>query len=295
MLKQLFTIILFLQTVFCYSQNNVLIHIIKAGESITTIAKMYKTSIKDIYTINNLTDKSIIKAGQKLYIPMGKTAVAKKVAEEPKKNKKITIHVVEAGETLYKIARDNNVSVNQLRTWNNLTDDNITIGESLYFSQQRLTKSTQEISIVQDQAISKSLKIEADSDNTAKVVDAIIEAKKSEVKEAKKIENIIVDEDQNEVGAFEKMYNPSQKYIMGLCGTFKTISGWKDKKYYALMNDAENGSIVKVKYDNKVIYAKVLGPLPNIREENILKIRISNAAAAALGFANERTEVKIEL
>jgi len=43
-------------------------------------------------------------------------------------------HVVEAGETLYRIARQNGVSVQQLREWNNLKNDVIEVGQELVVS-----------------------------------------------------------------------------------------------------------------------------------------------------------------
>ncbi|HEX9742938.1 MAG TPA: LysM peptidoglycan-binding domain-containing protein [Nitrospiraceae bacterium] len=41
------------------------------------------------------------------------------------------VHVVEAGETLYRIARQNGISVQQLRDWNNLNNDVIEVGQQL--------------------------------------------------------------------------------------------------------------------------------------------------------------------
>lgn len=41
------------------------------------------------------------------------------------------VHVVEAGETLYRIARQNGISVQQLREWNNLKNDVIEVGQQL--------------------------------------------------------------------------------------------------------------------------------------------------------------------
>jgi len=45
-----------------------------------------------------------------------------------------SVHVVEAGDTLYRIARMNGVSVQQLRDWNSLKNDMIEIGQRLVVS-----------------------------------------------------------------------------------------------------------------------------------------------------------------
>ena len=71
-------------------------------------------------------------------------------------------------------------------------------------------------------------------------------------------------------------------------GIFKTTSGWQDAKYYLLIDKVATGTIVKITNpgSNKVIYAKVLGEMNGIRQNNGYDIRISNAAAATLGVTD---------
>lgn len=80
----------------------------------------------------------------------------------------------------------------------------------------------------------------------------------------------------------------------GEAATFKSTSGWQDKKYYVLMNDVAPGTIVKIaSAENKVVYAKVLGSMPEMKENNGLLIRISNAAASYLGIIDPKFPVQI--
>jgi LysM repeat protein len=80
----------------------------------------------------------------------------------------------------------------------------------------------------------------------------------------------------------------------GEAGTFKSTSGWQDKKYYVLINDVNPGTIVKIESaENKVIYAKVLGSMPEMKENNGLLLRMSNAAASYLGIIDPRFPVQI--
>jgi LysM repeat protein len=44
------------------------------------------------------------------------------------------VHVVQAGETVFRIARQNGVSVQQIREWNNLKNDVIEVGQELVVS-----------------------------------------------------------------------------------------------------------------------------------------------------------------
>jgi hypothetical protein len=70
--------------------------------------------------------------------------------------------------------------------------------------------------------------------------------------------------------------------------TFKSASGWSNKKYYILMNNVPPGSIVKIFADNTVIYAKVLWSMSDIKENEGIDFRISTAAAAALGLSEAK-------
>lgn len=100
-------------------------------------------------------------------------------------------------------------------------------------------------------------------------------------------------------GTFEEMYasHTSQKTEStkgGEAATFKSTSGWQDKKYYVLINDVTPGTIVKISSaDNKAVYAKVLGSMPEMKENNGLLLRISNAAASYLGIIDPKFPVQV--
>ena len=73
--------------------------------------------------------------------------------------------------------------------------------------------------------------------------------------------------------------------INGQAMSFKTEAGWSDYKYYILINDAPVGSIIKITAANgKIAYAKVLWNMGDMKENEGLVCRISNATAAALGI-----------
>lgn len=100
-------------------------------------------------------------------------------------------------------------------------------------------------------------------------------------------------------GVFANVYTAdvAQKSVntkSGEAATFKSTSGWQDKKYYILMNDVTPGTIVKIEsLENKVVYAKVLGSMPDMKENNGLLLRISNAAASYLGIIDPKFPVHI--
>ena len=86
-------------------------------------------------------------------------------------------------------------------------------------------------------------------------------------------------------GYFKTSYSGSGKSTAGNAGIFRSTSGWKDGKYYALINNVPVGTIVKITYSstNKSVFAKVLGQMPEMRESVGLTLRLSDAAAAELG------------
>jgi LysM repeat protein len=93
------------------------------------------------------------------------------------------------------------------------------------------------------------------------------------------------------IGSFEKQVKKDiVKYETGVAAIFKSNSGWEDGKYYCLHNTAAPGTIIKVTSitTGKIIYAKVLDVIPDIKQNNGLLIRISNAAAQELGVGEAR-------
>jgi len=100
-------------------------------------------------------------------------------------------------------------------------------------------------------------------------------------------------------GAFANLFEASvsQKSLAtksGEAATFKSTSGWQDKKYYVLMSNIAPGTILKISAaENKVVYAKVLGSMPEMKENDGLLLRVSNAAASRLGIIDPKFPVQI--
>lgn len=96
-------------------------------------------------------------------------------------------------------------------------------------------------------------------------------------------------------GAFRPQFtNKFAQTKSGTAGIFKSISGWQDKKYYALINSVESGTILRIgTATGKAIYAKVLGPIPYVKGSDALLLRISDAGAVALGVAEETMQVTV--
>ncbi|MBK8952620.1 MAG: hypothetical protein IPM85_10400 [Chitinophagaceae bacterium] len=120
------------------------------------------------------------------------------------------------------------------------------------------------------------------------------EIKTTTNQEIKKAEPLVIKEEPKQVvsenGYFKPHYSqqvritPVSRTETVTAGIFKTSSGWQDMKYYLLIDKVPPGTIVKIinPGNGSAIYAKVLGEMSGIRQNQGLGIRMSNAAATAL-------------
>jgi hypothetical protein len=125
------------------------------------------------------------------------------------------------------------------------------------------------------------------------------EKKKAELNNVQPVVNADYTPKEGDEGYFAAAYidhakEKAQQFHSGDAAIFKTISGWTDRKYYVLMNDVAPKTIVRITASNrKTVCAMVLGPLQELKGDNGLSLRISNAAAAALGMTDAKFPVTI--
>ena len=101
-------------------------YIVKAGDSLYSIAKKYDVGVDDIKDINKLESK-ILSVGQKLVIPTGEPTIVEK--EEPEIGG--VNYIVQKGDNLYSIANKYGISVDVLKSANNLASNILQIGQIL--------------------------------------------------------------------------------------------------------------------------------------------------------------------
>ena len=86
------------------------------GDSLWLIAKKFNTTVNDLININNL-DTINLQIGDQLKVPST--------------NSTNNTYIVKRGDTLWSIAKQYNISVNELKEANNLTTNLISIGDEL--------------------------------------------------------------------------------------------------------------------------------------------------------------------
>ena len=116
-LNRLFYIssITLLLSIFTLKVNSETKIIAKSGDTLFKISKQYGVTLKELMYKNNFNNATKIIEGEVIIIPY-------KDINEYKKNEKIT-YKVKKGDTLYRIARDYNVSINDIISMNNLRND----------------------------------------------------------------------------------------------------------------------------------------------------------------------------
>lgn len=117
-------------------------HKVAAGESMHDISQIYGIKLKHLYKRNRMkkgeepaTEEVLWLQRKRVAPPLLKTDVKAKEPEVKEHKPDIQdtqkYHVVIEGETLYAISRQYNISVEDIKKWNNLPGDNIRVGDKL--------------------------------------------------------------------------------------------------------------------------------------------------------------------
>jgi len=107
-------------------------YVVQKGDNLSNIAKKYAVSIDDLKKWNNLTNGNIA-LGLKLKLALEKeNGTLNSDADVAAKTEyKTQEYVVVKGDNLGNIAKKHKVSTDDLKLWNNLTDNNIQLGSTL--------------------------------------------------------------------------------------------------------------------------------------------------------------------
>ncbi|MBL0700641.1 MAG: LysM peptidoglycan-binding domain-containing protein [Desulfosarcina sp.] len=116
-------------------------HRIRPGDSLSTIAKRYHTSIGRIARANNIYKKSVIRAGKVLKIPQKGTVIPKRKRYRTQKYGKSVKYYVKRGDSLWIIAGKYGISTKEIRSLNNLNSSKLHIGQTLMIPERKKNES----------------------------------------------------------------------------------------------------------------------------------------------------------
>ncbi len=104
-------------------------HTVKKGETLSGIAVKNGVSLSSLMKWNKLSKKSVIRVGQKLKMHISSSGYAS--SSNGSSKKKTIRHTVRNGESLWSIARKYSVTVSNIKKWNKLNSERISIGQRL--------------------------------------------------------------------------------------------------------------------------------------------------------------------
>ena len=142
-LFQIITFFLFFCSGVVFSQKTIK-HTVVSGESIYSIAKKYDVSESDIYELNPKSKGALLQLKTVLLIPNKKTKSKSNKEVSSSKNATET-HIVESGESLYKIAKKYDISLEKLKELNpDIKPESIQIGDKIVVSAKKVKEVPKE-------------------------------------------------------------------------------------------------------------------------------------------------------
>ena len=315
MKKYCLFILAFLFAAQSYAQQKLLIkgkanalffeHKVGEKESLSSVGRIYGLTASQLARFNGKSPSSLLSKGSIIKVPFKISDLQKTATGSP------IYHEVVKGENLFKIAqRYNKVPVSQVRSWNKMSSTaTVKNGQELIIGYVKTANA--EIAVVTKPTLeSANTEKQTETVNTQPLVQKTEPEKKStEVKDSgpsfhpttdTKIEsNNKYIPQSNDEGFFASLYvknDPTlvQQFRSGDAATFKTISGWTDRKYYVLVNNITPGTIVRITAsNNKSICARVLASLPETKGAEALLLRMRNSAASALDVKDQQFTVTL--
>jgi len=105
--------------------------IAQEGETLYDVAQANGILLTSLLEYNQLNEDGDVKAGTKLYLKAIAESDQAKTIQASASVAKTIIYQVQPKEGLYAVAKKHSVTVQQLKEWNNLTSDDLKIGQEL--------------------------------------------------------------------------------------------------------------------------------------------------------------------
>jgi LysM repeat protein len=230
-----------------------------------------------------------LKTGQIILVPViSLPQEAKKIAEEmtsPSHAPSTVItssspvyHSVQSKETLFSISKKYNVTIDDIKEWNNLTTSQVNKGQKIIVGYKE-KKDTGKPS-------SNTEPTGANSKNH----DNVFASSYKESPALMKNNEVITADAGNTVPAPSAPRKPLKEIKQTGVAAWIADNELDKNKYYALHRTAAIGTIIKVtnRMNNKYVFVKVVGVLPETGDNDNLVIKLSQAAAGKLGVIDSR-------
>jgi LysM repeat protein len=262
------------------------IHTVAAKETMFSISKIYNVSIDEIKQWNNLTDNGL-SIGQQLVIKKAGNTSNAGVQPPPTVSAKKGVHIVAAKETMFSISKQYGITLQQLKDWNKLEGNDISIGQELVVAPPAAGEQTKQPAVVQTTPQTNSTPPVTQS-NTPAVTETKKDVPASTPTATTKVETA-----PQTVRISESVKNSDEVLQTGLAELIEGTAG--NRKYLALHRTAPVGTIMKVRNEmnNREVFVRVMGKLPDTAMTDKLVIKISKSAYDRLGAIDPRFRVEV--
>ncbi len=305
-----------------------LVHTVAPKENWYSVGRLYNISPKEIAPLNGVTLDKALSIGQEIKIPLTASNFSQNGTMAADELSVPVYHIIQDKEWMYRISTNYNmVPIENLEKWNGISKDQAKTGMKIIIGYLKVKSEQSALAskglaavktVVQSKTVSPVVNSSTPAQGTPPPADTTPEKTpepvvKQESKEEKQLppveeKQVVVNNPAPQppvtnnnnasggAGYFRSLFEGSGKSVSGAAGVFKSTSGWQDGKYYALMNNVAVGTIVKVSnpVNNKIVFAKVLGQLPEMKESVGLTARVSDAAASELGTTAVRFSVEVK-
>ncbi len=270
-----------------------ILHKTTSKESLTNISRLYNLASTPVVKVSDISENGMVAAGKQVRIPLSRNNFTQDGQQGESETLIALYHTVQKGENLFRISQlYGKVRLDFLREWNDLNVDVIQLGQKIIIGHLRVPR---------EKAGDILAAIPPDTgDNGYEITGTTPTTEPKKEPEPKKTDTRTTsNNDDNDEGFFVAQYpsdikGKQQVIKAGEAATFKTTSGWSDKKYYVLMNDVVPGTIVRITGpSSRSVCAKVLGALPDMKENTSLVVRMSNATASALHISDASFQVQV--
>jgi LysM repeat protein len=243
------------------------LHKVAPKETLFSISKLYDVSVDDIKAWNNLKDNSL-STGQQLTIK-SKSTITTETTKLSETKSLTGVHTVAAKESLYSVARLYGITVQQLKEWNGIEGSEVKIGQTLFVAQPMNNKG----------------EIKTEPDKITELKEPV-ETVKPEVKAT-------LPQKETTITISEKVIGSDEVKEGGLAELIEGTEG--NRKYLALHRTAKVGTILKVRNElnNREVFVRVAGSLPNTGVNTNVVIKISKSAYDRLGAIDQRFRVEV--
>ena len=272
------------------------VHTVAAGETLYSISRTYQVSTDDIKSWNNLSGNAL-SVGQTLVIKKSNarpTVVSQPVErEKPAAISRKGYHTVQPRETLFSIARQYEISVDDLKAWNHLEGNALSIGQTLFVAEPEKGQSVASVkeTPAQQRTVTTTPPVETrpeekQSPEPVKSNPVVKNTPPASAPEAR-------GQSAESIRISESLKNGDEIIEGGVAELIEGTEG--NRKYLALHRTAPMGTILKVRNEmnNREVFVRVMGKLPDTALTDKLIIRISKSAYDRLGAIDPRFRVEV--